>query len=200
MHDYLDGDLSSEQEVLFHTHLEECPACKQHFDELQETVSFLKQAKPINAPADFTEQLMAKLPPVEKKKKRNIIWMKQHPLIAAASVFIILMAGSLFSIWNGNDKLQYTHTTGLIVNDQTIVIPKGKVVNGDLMVKNGNVRIEGTVQGNVTVVNGKAYMASTDQVTGKVEVINEAFKWLWFKIKEGYHSIVDSFSGEPAVQ
>ncbi len=199
MHDYLDGDLSSEQEILFHSHLEECSACKEHFDELQATVAFLKQAEPIMAPVNFTEQLMEKLPTVAKKK-RNIIWMKKHPLLTAASLFIILMTGSLFSIWNGNDKLQYNHSAGLVVDDHTVVIPKGKVVKGDLMVQNGNVKVEGAVQGNVTIVNGKVYMASTDQVTGKVEVINEAFEWLWFEMKSSYRTIVHSFSGKPVVQ
>ena len=50
--------------------------------------------------------------------------------------------------------------------------------------KNGDIVIEGEVDGNVTVINGQ-YMASTAVVTGQIEEIDEMFEWLWYKIKDG---------------
>ncbi|MEG0473606.1 MAG: anti-sigma factor, partial [Solibacillus sp.] len=45
---------------------------------------------------------------------------------------------------------------------------------------------------NVTVINGK-YMASTAVVTGQVEEIDEAFGWLWYKIKKGFNDFTNLF-------
>lgn len=50
--------------------------------------------------------------------------------------------------------------------------------------RNGDIRIEGEVQGDVTVINGEKYMASAGNVTGEIEEIDEAFGWMWFKLKK----------------
>ena len=42
---------------------------------------------------------------------------------------------------------------------QTVIVPNGEVVKGDIVVKNGDIVVEGEVDGNVTVINGQ-YMAS----------------------------------------
>ena len=52
------------------------------------------------------------------------------------------------------------------------------------MVRNGKLKIEGEVDGNVTVINGEQYMASAGKVTGDIEEINEVFEWIWYHIKE----------------
>ena len=63
------------------------------------------------------------------------------------------------------------------------------------MVRNGDIRIEGTVEGNVTVVNGDKYLASAGEVTGEIEEINEIFSWLWYQIKNGFNSIMNLLAG-----
>jgi hypothetical protein len=50
-------------------------------------------------------------------------------------------------------------------------------------VQNGDIRIEGKVIGNVTVINGHEYLASAGSVTGEIEMVNKIFDWLWFKMK-----------------
>lgn len=50
------------------------------------------------------------------------------------------------------------------------------------MVKNGDLVVEGEVDGNVTVINGQ-YMASSAVVSGRIEEIDEVFEWLWYTIK-----------------
>ena len=49
--------------------------------------------------------------------------------------------------------------------------------------KNGDIVVEGEVDGNITVING-SYMASTAVVTGEVEEIDEMFQWLWYNMKK----------------
>ena len=45
-----------------------------------------------------------------------------------------------------------------------------------------DILVEGAVEGDITVINGK-YMASSAVVTGQIEEIDQAFEWLWFKMK-----------------
>jgi len=77
-----------------------------------------------------------------------------------------------------------------------VIVPEGEVIEGDLVVKNGNLRIEGQVDGNVTVIRGTKYMASTAVVTGNSEEIDEVFDWLWYKIKKTVNDVFPSSGGD----
>jgi len=68
------------------------------------------------------------------------------------------------------------------VDGQTVIVPEGELVKGDIVVKNGDLIVEGEVDGNVTVINGQ-YMASSAVVSGRIEEIDEVFEWLWYTIK-----------------
>ena len=81
-------------------------------------------------------------------------------------------------------QFSVTKQPNLIVEGETVLVPAGETVKGDIVVKNGKLRIEGEVDGNVTVINGSKYMASTAVVTGNSEEIDKAFDWLWYKIKK----------------
>ncbi|KIL53579.1 anti-sigma W factor [Jeotgalibacillus alimentarius] len=182
MHDYLDEEISPEHEKELKTHLQSCEACKTHFHELKKTVALVQSTSHIQAPGNFTQNVMAKLPK-EKKKAGMNRWFNRHPLLAAAAVFLILMSGSLMTSWNGGDELSFTQSDQVVVEGNTVVVPEGETVQGDLTVRNGDLRIEGTVEGNVTVVNGQQFMAGAGGVTGEIEEIDQAFEWLWYSIK-----------------
>lgn len=111
-------------------------------------------------------------------------WLRNHPLLAASSLFIMLVMGSFFSVWYENGNLSVSKLPNLIVNHNTVIVPKGKVVTGNVVVQNGKLEIEGEVKGNVTVINGREYMASAGKVTGNVQVVNEVFGWIWYSIKK----------------
>jgi cytoskeletal protein CcmA (bactofilin family) len=80
----------------------------------------------------------------------------------------------------------------LVVENNTVTVPEGETVEGDVTVKGGTINIEGKVEGNVTVINGE-YMASAGQVTGEVEEINEAFEWIWYQMKSLSKEVVAIF-------
>ncbi|WP_283249454.1 anti-sigma factor [Bacillus sp. FJAT-49736] len=183
MHEYLDGELSANEEQVLKEHLQRCPECGKHFQELKKTVAYIKSNAHISAPNYFTRKVMEQLP---KEKLRTGVkrWLQLHPILAAACVFIILMGGTVFSMWNNDQEFSFTKKPHLIVKDHTVIVPKGEVVKGDLIVKNGNLRVDGKVEGDVTVINGKKYMASAGSVTGNVEEINEIYDWLWFEMKD----------------
>jgi anti-sigma factor RsiW len=195
MHDYLDGDISSENEQELKHHLQQCEECQHHFHELKKAIAFVQSTSHISAPDDFTNRVMDRLPK-EKKKVGVQRWLRHHPLMTAAALFIFFMTGSVFASWNDQQDFSFTKDEALVVQDHTVVVPEGKVVNGDLTVRNGDVRIEGKVTGDVTVINGTVlnnnqYLASAGTVTGEIKEIDAAFEWLWYQIKSGAKDLVE---------
>ncbi|MGE7919570.1 zf-HC2 domain-containing protein [Viridibacillus sp. NPDC093762] len=193
MHEYLDGDISREHEIELKAHLQSCDNCRQHMQELNSTIAFVKSAAVVSVPLDFKQNVMIRLP----KGKSGVgvqRWLRRHPIFVAAAMFCILMSTSLLTGFNDNKEFSVTKQPNLVVDGQTVIVPAGKTVTGDIVVKNGDILVEGSVDGNITVINGQ-YMASTANVTGQIDEINQAFEWLWYKIKNGGKEIL-SFLGK----
>lgn len=197
MHKYLDGDLTKEEEKGLIAHLEDCTECQTHFHELKRTITFIKSVETISAPAHFTQQVMQNLP-TEKKRVKYARWFKLHPIFTAAAIFFIFMFAGVFSAWHQDTKLVVSKQDNLIIEGDTVIVPKGVTVKGDLVVKNGNLDIQGTVDGNVTLINGKlvqddlngeGLMASVGEVNGEFETVDEIFEWIWYNIKRLFKSV-----------
>jgi len=182
MHKYLDEEITSEEESKLREHLNQCEECTQHFHELKKSIAFVQSTSHISAPSDFTMKVMQNLPK-EKKVVRITRWLGSHPMITAASLFILLMTGSLFSVWEGNQEFSVSKQPNLVIENNTVIVPEGEVVKGDVLVRNGTLHIEGKVDGDVTVINGERYLAAAGEVSGEIKVIDEMFEWLWFQIK-----------------
>jgi anti-sigma factor RsiW len=191
MHAYLDGDISREEERLLKEHLDSCKECKGIMNGLTESIAFIGSATKINAPDNFVNNVMTRLPK-EKSQAGAQRWLRKHPLFAAAAMFLILMSATLFSSYENDEQFSVTKQPNLIVEGQTVLVPAGETVKGDIVVKNGKLRVEGEVDGNVTVIRGSKYMASTAIVTGKSEEIDKVFDWLWYKMKEIVKDILPS--------
>jgi len=192
MHDYLDGDIDRENQQKLNEHLQSCKECEAIFYELKKTITLVQGISQIKAPSNFTESVLARLPK-EKKKVSAQRWLQHHPVLAAASVFFILMIGSLLSTWNQDHEFSVSKQNNLVVKNNTVIVPKGKVVKGDVIVRNGKLKIEGEVQGDVTVINGEKYLASAGHVTGEIEEVNEVFDWIWFYMKKTAKDVVNIF-------
>lgn len=192
MHDYLDEDINRENEAILREHLQNCKECEKIFNELVKTMALVESTSHIKAPANFTENVMARLPK-EKKKVSAQRWLKNHPLLAAASLFLIFMMGSLFSTWNQDRDFSVSKQKNLIVKNNTVIVPEGETVKGNVIVRNGKLKIEGEVQGNVTVIHGEKYMASAGHVTGQIDEVNEVFDWIWYQMKQTTYQVIDIF-------
>ncbi|GMB09968.1 anti-sigma factor RsiW [Thermolongibacillus altinsuensis] len=190
MHDYLDGEIRKEDEQLLRKHIHECKKCSDHFYRLKKTVSFIENLSHIAPSSDFTKKVMANLPK-EKRRIRWQRWFTNHPFITAASLFLLLITSSLWATWHENEQFSFSKQENLIVKNNTVIVPKGKVVEGDIIVRNGNIKIEGEVHGDVTVINGKKYLASAGEVTGEIEEVNEVFDWIWYNIKRVGQNITE---------
>lgn len=183
MHEYLDGDIQDEAKKELKFHIETCMDCKQHFAELKKTIALVQSASHIEAPPGFTARVMALLPR-EGRKIGVERWFRNHPFLTAAALFLLLMSGGFASIFNEEDNhFAFTKNSELKVENETVIVPAGAVIEEDLVVKNGDIRIEGSVDGNVTVINGDRFMASAGNVTGEIEEIDQLFGRIWYEIK-----------------
>jgi anti-sigma factor RsiW len=192
LHEYMDHELSSVEEKRVKEHLHTCEECYRHFYELEKAVALVKSTSHLQAPNDFTHAVMKGLP----KEKRTVSWnrwFKGHPLLAAASLFLLLMTGSLFSAWNEDQNFSVSKQSNLVVENSKVTVPEGEVVKGDVTVKNGEIMIEGTIEGDVTVINGEKYMASAGHVTGEIKEVDELFEWLWYHLKSLSHEVLAVF-------
>ena len=192
MHEHLDGDISREHELELQAHLTSCTACQQHMHELSKVAVFVQSTSHMTAPSGFVEGVIARMPK-ETSKVGMKRWLHSHPLLTAAALFMILMSASLFSSFNDDQQFSFTKQPNIVVEGERVIVPAGETVNGDLVVKNGDLQIDGDVNGDVTIINGTQYMASTANVTGDIEEINQVFDWLWYKIKSGTKDIMSLF-------
>lgn len=196
MNDYLDGDLESSKERVLKENLATCEDCRKTYHELTKTVAFIQSASHIEAPKGFVEATMSKLP---KQKQRTGAkrWFRQHPFLAAAAIFVVMMSAALFSDFNNDQQFSFTNQPNMVVEGNTVIVPAGEVVIGDIKVRNGDLRVDGEIRGDVTVVNGE-YMASSGVITGEVEEIDQVFDWLWYSIKGVFKDAASIFSKEGA--
>jgi len=187
IHEYLDGDLDEWANQQLQDHLRTCASCRTHLLELQKVIAFVQSASHIHVPADFTARVLAKLP-APSRANRLSGWLRNHPFLVAAAVFLFLMAGSLTASWfEQDDTLQVSSSSldKLRIDKarNVVVVPSGVTVDGDLIVRNGSVEVQGEVRGNVVAIEGKVFLASTAQVAGNAESIEAIFEWIWYELK-----------------
>jgi anti-sigma factor RsiW len=199
MHEYLDDEIPEEHEKVLREHLQSCSDCQEYFRELNKSIALVQSTSHIQAPSDFTSKVMARLPK-EKKKTEIQRWFRSHPLLTAASLFLALMTGSILTTWNEEHQFSVSKQPNLVVENDTVIVPEGEVVKGDVVVRNGKVKIEGEVQGNVTVINGEQYLASAGNVTGEITEVNEVFEWIWYHIKKTFKNAANLFETEQKEQ
>ncbi|WP_075619486.1 anti-sigma factor family protein [Paenisporosarcina indica] len=192
MHEYLDGDINQEHELELKAHLSSCMTCQQHMHELSKIAAFVQSASHIAAPSGFVEGVTSRLPK-ETSRVGMKRWFHNHPMLTAAALFMILMSASLFSNFNDDQQFSFTKQPNIVVEGEKVIVPAGETVKGDIVVTNGDIQIDGEVDGNVTVINGTQYMASTANVTGEIEEINEVFDWLWYKMKASTKDVASFF-------
>ena len=185
MHDYLDDDLVAEQRLELKKHLVACPACQKQFQELERTDMFLFSLTHHTPTVsdDLTNRILNALPK-HQKSHSWVQWIKRHPAITAAAIFFIVMFSSSVSFWDQDNRLA-VHGNDLdqiIIEGDTVIVPEGSVIAGDLTIENGKAQIFGEVQGNLTVIDGTWYQASTAHIAGQVKSVDRALDWIWYKI------------------
>ncbi|HET7658128.1 MAG TPA: anti-sigma factor, partial [Bacillales bacterium] len=138
------------------------------------------------------ENVLKRLPKENQSSKARR-WFYQHPLMTAAALFLIFMTGYLFSLWEGPQQVSVVGKGHVKQGDHMVIVPKGEVIQGNLIVHNSDVKIEGKVHGDVTVINGRKYLASAGQVTGHVRVVDAVLEWIWYQIKHLFTGLIGSY-------
>ncbi|MBN9655652.1 anti-sigma factor [Halobacillus sp. GSS1] len=202
MHKYLDGELNKEEERRLRDHLQNCQSCQHHFHELKRTTTLIKNTTPASAPPRFTANVMANLPK-EKKRKNYMRKLQRHPLLTAAAVFFILMFGGIFTEWNQDQQVTVSKQENLEIRDHTVIVPEGVTVEGDLVVRNGDLRIDGKVDGDITLINGDILNEPSGQevrddeldrnnlraYSGELTEVNQVYEWVWYHTKKTFKEI-----------
>lgn len=187
MHDYLDGDISQGRAESLQQHMSSCKACSSKFDELSKVES-LCSTLPVPRMSDgFTASLFASLP---KARRSSALggWIRRHPAISAAALFLVVMLSSFVALWNQDQQLTVSgpNLEVLEYDGSVVIVPAGKEVTGDLTISNGSVRVLGSVQGDLTVIDGNVTLASTAHIAGHVQQVDRAIDWAWYKLRSWF--------------
>lgn len=100
------------------------------------------------------------------------------------SLLLVVMLFSAFNFWNQNNEMVVKGNSldQLVIQGNTVIVPEGKSVAGDLTIENGTAQVYGDVNGNLTVIDGQLFQASTAHISGQVKSIDQALDWFWYKI------------------
>ncbi|WEG12615.1 hypothetical protein PU629_21420 [Pullulanibacillus sp. KACC 23026] len=192
IHHIIDGEATEQEIHELKTHILSCASCREVYESLVELDQELNQFALPEVSIHFTDKVMNQLPKPVQRQRSFVNWLKRHPVVVSAACFLLLMLGYVFSLGQdqafqakvvkGNGQLAYS-------GHHTVVVPKDQVIKGDLVIKNGDVKIEGKVDGNVILVNSHSLMASAGEVTGHVERVNRAVGWVWYQIKAFFQTV-----------
>jgi anti-sigma factor RsiW len=186
IHEYLDGDLEGADAVELKKHLLLCPDCNKLFKQMEQTEACIRLLPKTPVPSDLTARIMGNIPVKKKRRESWLKWLRTHPALSVASVFLLVMATSFLSLWD-QDKDMVVKGASLdqvVIQGDTVIIPQGHTVQGDLTVKRGKVQVDGSVDGNVTVIDGSYNLASTAYISGHVNSVDETLEWIWYKVNE----------------
>jgi anti-sigma factor RsiW len=183
IHEYMDGSLGRSEAASLNSHLTACPTCKMRLKQLERVEALILSWPRVETPQGLTERIMNALPRV-KQRSRWKLWVKKHPAISVAAVFVLVMTGSFMSMWNENSELMVKgkDLQSVVIEGNTVYVPAGKTVAGNIMVENGKLQVDGDIEGNIVVIQGSVNLASTAHISGQITQIDEAFSWLWFKM------------------
>ncbi|MBU8908805.1 anti-sigma factor family protein [Desertibacillus haloalkaliphilus] len=195
IHKYLDEEMSEQESKQLIDHLQQCNSCNQHYQELKKSIAFVQSSSHIEAPIGFTEQVMKQLPN-QKKSTNWKVWVKKHPFLVAVSVFLLLISTSVFSLWSDpHGELVVTGAANVQIDQDgsTVIVPEDEVIEGDLVIRNGRLEVEGEVKGNIVLINSEQYLASAGTVSGEIEEIDQMLEWVWYHTKSFFTEVITVF-------
>ncbi|ASS68253.1 MULTISPECIES: zf-HC2 domain-containing protein [unclassified Paenibacillus] len=197
MHDYIDGELPREDAVVLKEHLLSCPGCRARFEQLEKTEALLSSAmteprEPMLEPAAsaaLTERILKQIPPPARHRDWTG-WIRRHPALTAAAVFVLVMLASFAPAVNNGSELivRGDDLRQVVIDGHTVIVPEGAHLKGSLTVENGIADVRGDVQGSVTVVDGSLLTASTAHIAGQTRKIDQLLDRLWYKVTQTFGS------------
>lgn len=187
IHEYLDGDLEPDRAEALRLHMRGCANCTAMFAEFERTEALVRALDEPAAPPHLSASIMAALPPM-RSNRSWARWMRKHPAATAAAAFLLIMVSSFFSLWNQGSQLAVRgdDLEGIVIEDGKVIVPQGARMEGDLVVENGTVQVDGDLEGDLIVIDGNVALASTAHISGRVQEVDRALDYIWFKLGEWF--------------
>ena len=194
MHEYFDGLLDGEGAAALRRHLAECPACAARFRAYERTEALMRSLRRPETPPGLTASILAALPP-ETRRRSWFRWIRRHPAAAVTAAFLIVMLGSFLSIWDQDSRVTVSgdDLDGIIVEGDKVIVPEGTRLDGNLTVRNAEVRVDGELAGNLTIIDGSVAYASAAHISGRVTKVDRALDYIWLKIEEWFGALVPAW-------
>ena len=162
------------------------------FNEFKRTIVVVKGTSEDSSSCKLCRKCDGMLP--KRKKEGGCTKMDEKSSTSCSCITIFsINDGKYFFYLESRREFSVSKQKNLVVQNDTVIVPAGEVVKGDVVVRNGKLKIEGEVQGDVTVINGEQYLASAGHVTGQIEEVNEVFDWIWYHMKKTAYEVVDIF-------
>jgi anti-sigma factor RsiW len=186
MHEHLDGDLKGTPLIELKKHLLSCTECSLRYKKMQHTEAMVRSLPHLAAAPDLTDRIMASLPKQPKRRNSVLQWIKRHPAVSVASMFLFVMLSASLSVWNQDTEMVVKGASleQVVIKGNTVYLPAGHTIEGNLMVKRGKIQIDGNVKGNLVVIDGTYNLASTAHISGKIKQVDQVIDWLWFEANE----------------
>lgn len=190
MHEYLDGELGRENAEGLRKHISECAACRARFDALAKMEALVKTTPAVPTPDGLGSRILASVPR-QRRPAAWTGWVRRHPGMSAAALFLVVMLSSFVAMWNQDRQLTVSgpDLDNVVIEGSTVIVPEGKEISGDLTVTNGSAQVLGEVKGNLTVIDGNVTLASTAHIAGHVEEIDRAIDWAWYKVRSWFGTL-----------
>lgn len=187
IHEYLDGDLGGERKEALRLHLKSCTACERLLCEFEQTEALMRALNRPETPSYLTSSIMSALPDVQSNRS-FARWIRRHPALTAAAAFLIIMMSTFFSLWNQGTQLvvRGDDLDGIVLENGKVIIPRDKTMDGDLIVENGTVQVDGDLKGDLIVIDGQVALASTAHISGRINKVDRALDYVWFKLNEWF--------------
>ncbi|SDE12082.1 Transmembrane transcriptional regulator (anti-sigma factor RsiW) [Paenibacillus sp. UNCCL117] len=193
LHEYLDGGLEGKDSVRLKEHLLVCAGCRSRLQQFEKVEALVHAWSTPAVPEGLTERVMQALPPA---KRRNAFYrfVRKHPAASVAAIFALVMLSSFVSTWSNDRELlvKGTDLQSVVIKGDTVIVPAGRKVAGDLTVENGKLQVDGEVEGNVTIIDGTVNYASTAHISGQITQIDEAFSWMWYKMNTWFAQVSEA--------
>ncbi|TSJ64937.1 hypothetical protein FPQ13_08275 [Allobacillus salarius] len=192
IHQYIDQEMSYNEELSLKNHLMNCDFCLQHFRELKDVEKQLKNSPAVSQPSTFKQDIIDRLP-IESKSTKFVKTIKEHPLITACAVFLVMLMTSAFIEFQSDQDVYVSSYEGIQVEGNRVIVPEGKVIHGDLTIENAIVEIKGHVNGNVTLVNSELAQANNN-ISGEIVQVNRFLKWAAIRFSRQVSDFFQQFS------
>ncbi|MCQ6560937.1 zf-HC2 domain-containing protein [Paenibacillus mendelii] len=197
MHDYLDSELPRDDVLQLKNHLLSCTACRVRYEQLERTEALMRSKMDSPAIMDseqsarLTQRIVSQFPAKRRRATGWTRWIRKHPAVSVAALFAIVMFSSFVTMWQQDTQLSISGAdlAQLVIDGDTVTVPEGVHIQGDLTIENGKANVLGDVEGNVTVIDGQLYQASTAHISGQVKKIDQALDWFWYKVTQSISSL-----------